>query len=99
MNEDVTAGEVGSVLARSVGPKIENLKRQVKSVLEELERLDVEDPSVANFDLPSEMRRYEIELIRAALHATGNHQKRAARMLGINATTLNSKIKRLSIAS
>ncbi|HEX8707639.1 MAG TPA: sigma-54 dependent transcriptional regulator [Pyrinomonadaceae bacterium] len=40
-----------------------------------------------------EVRRFEIDLIRRALEQTSGHQSRAARLLGMNATTLNSKIK------
>ncbi len=40
-----------------------------------------------------EVKRFEIDLIRRALDQTGGHQSRAARLLGLNATTLNSKIK------
>ena len=45
-----------------------------------------------------EVRRYEIDLIRRALDQTGGHQSRAARHLGINATTLNSKVKTYNIS-
>src|SRR5437868_10486062 len=44
-----------------------------------------------------EVRRFEIDLIRRALDRTGGHQSRAARLLGMNATTLNSKIKTYNI--
>lgn len=44
-----------------------------------------------------EVRRFEIEIIRRALEQTGGHQSRAARLLGMNATTLNSKIKTYNI--
>jgi transcriptional regulator with GAF, ATPase, and Fis domain len=44
-----------------------------------------------------EVRRFEIDLIRRALEQTGGHQSRAARLLGMNATTLNSKIKAYNI--
>jgi DNA-binding NtrC family response regulator len=40
-----------------------------------------------------EVSRFEIELIRRALEFTGGHQSRAAKLLGMNNTTLNSKIK------
>ena len=40
-----------------------------------------------------EAKKFEIDLIRRALDQTGGHQSRAARLLGLNATTLNSKIK------
>ena len=44
-----------------------------------------------------EVKRFEVDLIRRALDQTGGHQSRAARLLGLNATTLNSKIKTYSI--
>lgn len=44
-----------------------------------------------------EVRKFEIDLIRRALERTGGHQSRAARLLGLNATTLNSKIKSYNI--
>ena len=40
-----------------------------------------------------EVRKFEVDLIRRALDQTGGHQSRAARLFGLNATTLNSKIK------
>lgn len=45
-----------------------------------------------------EVRKFEMDLIRRALDQTGGHQSRAARLLGLNATTLNSKIKTYNIA-
>src|SRR5712672_2893640 len=44
-----------------------------------------------------EVRRFEIDLIRRALDQTGGHQSRAARLLGMNPPTLNSKIKTYNI--
>ena len=46
-----------------------------------------------------EVKRFEIDLIRRALEQTGGHQSRAARLLGLNATTLNSKIKGYNIGT
>lgn len=43
------------------------------------------------------VKRFEIDLIQRALDQTGGHQSRAARLLGLNATTLNSKIKTYNI--
>ena len=40
-----------------------------------------------------EVRRFEIDLIRTALKLSGGSQTRAARLLHLNPTTLNSKIK------
>ncbi len=44
-----------------------------------------------------EVKKFEIDLIQRALEQTGGHQSRAARLLGLNATTLNSKIKSYNI--
>lgn len=46
-----------------------------------------------------EVKRFETDLIRQALDQTAGHQSRAARLLGLNATTLNSKIKSYNITS
>ncbi|HBR56627.1 MAG TPA: hypothetical protein DEA22_04020 [Blastocatellia bacterium] len=46
-----------------------------------------------------EVKRFEIDLIRRALDQTAGHQSRAARLLGLNATTLNSKIKSYNITA
>lgn len=44
-----------------------------------------------------EVNRFQIELIKRALEITGGHQSRAARLLGMNTTTLNSKIRYYNI--
>jgi DNA-binding NtrC family response regulator len=44
-------------------------------------------------DFYDEVQRFETGLIRLALDQTGGHQARAARLLNIRPTTLNSKIK------
>jgi DNA-binding NtrC family response regulator len=44
-----------------------------------------------------EVNRFQIELIRRALEITGGHQSRAAKLLGMNTTTLNSKISYYNI--
>ena len=56
---------------------------------------DIEIARGVNFY--DEVRRFEIDLIRRALDQTAGHQSRAARLLGLNATTLNSKIKTYNI--
>ena len=45
-------------------------------------------------NLRDEVRRFEIEHIQRALTRTGGSQVHAAKRLGLNPTTLNSKIKR-----
>jgi DNA-binding NtrC family response regulator len=48
-------------------------------------------------NLYEEVKRFESDLIRAALVRTGGNQSRAARLLGVKHTTLNAKIKRYGI--
>lgn len=47
-----------------------------------------------DLNLQREVHRFEAELIRMALIETGGRQRRAARLLGMKATTLSTKIKR-----
>ncbi len=53
--------------------------------------------AAAASSLPSLIDAYERSLILAALAATRGHQRRAARVLGIGATTLHAKLKRLRL--
>lgn len=48
-------------------------------------------------NLYEEVKRFETDLIHAALVRTGGNQSRAARLLGVKHTTLNAKIKRYGI--
>ena len=48
-------------------------------------------------DFYDEVTRFETDLIRQALRETGGSQIRAAKLLGLNGTTLNSKIKLYNI--
>ena len=48
-------------------------------------------------NLYDEVSRFEVELILCALEHTGGHQSKAARLLGLRATTLNNKIKHYKI--
>jgi transcriptional regulator with GAF, ATPase, and Fis domain len=52
----------------------------------------------SDFDFYDEVSRFEIELIRRALLQTGGHQVRAAKLLNLKVTTLNSKIKHYNIS-
>ena len=56
------------------------------------------DLSRGGVNFYEEVSRFETDLIRRALEQTAGHQSRAARLLGLNATTLNSKIKTYNIA-
>ncbi|HEV7859686.1 MAG TPA: helix-turn-helix domain-containing protein [Pyrinomonadaceae bacterium] len=75
------------------------LKRLVHSLLMEVQSLD-NIPTVdfkEGIDFYEEVRRFEIALIQHALAQTGGHQMRAARLLSMKVTTLNSKIKHYDI--
>ncbi len=71
-----------------------NLAREMMSQSEGVSG-DIDISRGVNFY--DEVRKFEIDLIRRALEQTGGHQSRAARLLGLNATTLNSKIKSYNI--
>jgi transcriptional regulator with GAF, ATPase, and Fis domain len=78
---------------------IDALRELAQALIKEVEDLGTEQPVVSGNDLSfyDEVRRFEINLICQALTRTGGQQKRAARLLGVKATTLNSKIKRYRI--
>jgi len=80
--------------------RIGALRELTRALLEQVESLGEVQPQAItrrNISLYDEVRRFETELIRCALLRTGGSQRRAARLLGIKATTLNAKIKRYNI--
>ena len=76
--------------------RINALKVLALTLLREVENLEEQNTSGA-LDLQSEVHRFEAEMIRSALIRTGGRQRRAARLLGMKTTTLNSKIKRYQL--
>lgn len=86
--------------------KIKLLKNLTHALLAELDELDdsgnVKDVGVADpraIDLRNELRCYEIALIEWSLRRTAGNQAKAAVLLGLKPTTLNSKIKNYGISS
>jgi transcriptional regulator with GAF, ATPase, and Fis domain len=79
--------------------KIETLKDLTFRILREVQSMhDVSTPSIdSGIDFYDEVTRFEIDLIKRALLHTGGHQGRAARLLNLKITTLNSKIKHYGI--
>ena len=81
--------------------RLSSLKVLVTTMLGQLERLEhqlgADGPSELN--LQQEVHQFEAALIRSALARTGGRQRRAARLLGVKVTTLNTKIKRHKINS
>lgn len=95
---------VCSAVQRKIGKKPRNLEARINSLkvlaltlLREVENLEEHDGSHGALDLQSEVHRFEAEMIRSALIRTGGRQRRAARLLGMKPTTLNSKIRRYQI--
>lgn len=85
--------------------RINSLKVLALTLLREVECLEEQDANGANgvngspgaLDLQTAVHRFEAEMIRSALMRTGGRQRPAARLLGMKATTLNTKIKRYQI--
>lgn len=80
-------------------PRIGIVKQLLNKLLGELDAV-IADGRVTldeNFNLHEQLKNFESDIIRQALALTGNNQRLAARMLGINYTTLNAKMKRLGI--
>lgn len=79
--------------------RINLLKVLVLMLLREVESLDGQSTSQAScpMNLRAEVQRFEAEVIRSALARTGGRQRPAARLLGMKATTLNTKVRRYHI--
>jgi len=69
------------------------LLREVQAITE-VRTLSLE----SGVDFYGEVSRFEVDLIKRALLQTAGHQGRAARLLNLKVTTLNSKIKHYNIA-
>src|SRR5436190_5737240 len=93
------------VIAPGAEITVECLRPEVRDPGVALEMMASADGASRGIDLArgvgfyDEVRKFEIDLIRRALEQTGGHQSRAARLLGLNATTLNSKIKNFNITA
>ena len=82
-------------LADALLSEAETLARD-KAFTEEATRLKPLD-ILSGINFYDEVQRFETHLIKMALAETGGNQAKAARLLGIKATTLNSKIKLFNI--
>lgn len=78
--------------ARVLRQLILKLLLEVQS-LGEVRSLDLKH----GIDFYDEVSRFEIDLIQRALACTGGNQVKAARLLNLKVTTLNSKIKHYKI--
>ena len=78
---------------------ITTLRELVLRLLCEVQSINEVSPLTIDngFDFYAEVSRFEIDLIKRALLQTGGHQVRAAKLLNLKVTTLNSKIKHYNI--
>lgn len=78
-----------------LGMRVGALKNLAISLLAGLETLQDDEEAAAGgaLDFYAEVRNFEIQMITAALQQAGGKQCAAARLLKLNPTTLNSKIK------
>jgi transcriptional regulator with GAF, ATPase, and Fis domain len=87
------------VEAAALKNQIRVLQRLVVNLQDGLDALtEVQTHNVeSGIDFYDEVRLFEIELIKRALKSVNGHQRKAARLLNLNATTLGAKIKRYGI--
>ena len=96
------AGQSGNGRVRRLVDMASSLMREAqilardKTFADESTRLQRFDVS-KGIDFYGEVERFEMALIKLALDQTSGNQARAAELLGLRATTLNSKIKLYSI--
>lgn len=78
-----------------LGLRVDHLRDQLIGLLSELEAINrLEALQVdRGIDLKSQVRKFEIGLIESALSIAGGSQVKAAGLLNVKLTTLNSKIK------
>ena len=95
--DDRGHGRVGRLvdLASSLMKEAQVLARD-KAFVDESANLENMDLS-KGIDFYSEVQRFETALIKLALEQSEGNQAKAARLLGLRATTLNSKIKLFGI--
>jgi DNA-binding NtrC family response regulator len=90
--------------------RVQQLVLLAKGLANEIETLQVQishdrppfAPKPVDFDndgvdFYKEIERYEIELIKGALHQCHGNQSRAAKLLHMKSTTLNAKMKHYGI--
>jgi DNA-binding NtrC family response regulator len=85
-------------MKRDVDPGIISLKILASALMNRIESLQEDIGQSKQLNLQSEVHRFEADLIRMALIETGGRQRRAAKLLGLKATTLSTKIKRHGIS-
>ena len=105
LDSQPSANQLQLIARRPERNRVQRLRELADTLLRETEKLARDKTfteesnrfQALNFsegiDFYDEVQRFETGLIRLALDQTGGHQARAAQLLGIKPTTLNSKIK------
>lgn len=94
LTEQVNVKKVDSLVQ-----KLEAIGRMTEIALNEIQSIKARNsnPARTQIDFFEEVKRYEIELIAVALELCHGNQRQAAKMLNLNPTTINTKIKRYRI--
>ena len=92
----VVIAPTDEITVECLRPEVRNPELALKMIIDS-EGTSDEIDIARGVNFYDEVRRFETDLIRRALDQTAGHQSRAARLLGLNATTLNSKIKSYNI--
>lgn len=78
---------------------LDNLRKTVRSLLHEVEEKSrpVQVDAEHGINFYEAVARFETQLIESALEVAGGRQNRAAALLRMRKTTLNSKMKQLNL--
>lgn len=99
--EDSLTHQAASILRdEAFESRLSSLRDVALELLNAVESLrsTTHDRGEQKLKLHDEVRKFETELINAALIKTSGNQSQAARLLGVKHTTLNAKIKRYRIS-
>jgi DNA-binding NtrC family response regulator len=93
--DEISAHRVMRANSATLRYRIADIRALISSLTAAVEDLDATDLPALNedFDFYGEVRRFEILLIRNALRVSGGSQIKAAKLLKLKATTLNTKLK------
>jgi DNA-binding NtrC family response regulator len=92
----VVIAPTDEITVECLRPEVRDPELALK-MMEETAGISTDIDLARGINFYDEVKKFEIDLIRRALEQTAGHQSRAARLLGLNATTLNSKIKGYNI--
>jgi transcriptional regulator with GAF, ATPase, and Fis domain len=104
LNDAETCETLSKTIVSLLSYRIELLATMAAAIVAEVEELAevlafrprdalIAEPIDGALDFYKEVESFEIDLIKRALTQTEGSQRRAARLLGINPTTLNAKLK------